>query len=36
MEKEIVLSEQKKKKEDTITMIKLQKSIRDILETNTG
>jgi len=36
MEKEVVLSEQKKKKEDTIATIKLQKSIQDTLETNTG
>lgn len=36
MEKEVVLREQKRKKEETITAIKLQKSIQEILETNTG
>lgn len=36
MEKEVVLTEQKKKKEDTITSFKLQKDIQDTLETHTG
>lgn len=36
MEKEVILTEQKKKKEDTITSLKLQKSIQDTLETHTG
>lgn len=36
MEKEVILTEQKRKKEDTIATLKLQKSIQDTLETNTG
>ncbi|HBB27101.1 TPA: hypothetical protein DCZ36_01220, partial [Candidatus Gracilibacteria bacterium] len=36
MKKEVILTEQKRKKEDTIATLKLQKSIQDTLETNTG
>lgn len=36
MEKEIVLAEQTKKKEDTIAAIKLRKDIQDTLEENSG
>lgn len=36
MDKEVVLTEQKQKKEETIATIKLKKSIQDIMETNTG
>ncbi len=36
MEKEVILTEQKGEKEDTIATLKLQKSIQDTLETNTG
>lgn len=36
MEKEITLTEQKKKKEDTIATLKLKKDIQETIETNTG
>ena len=36
MEKEVVLREQKKKKEETIAAIKLKKDIRETIETHTG
>lgn len=36
MEKEIVLTEQKKKKEETIATIKIKKDIQEILDTHTG
>lgn len=35
MEKEVILTEQKQKKEETIATIKLQKSVQEILETST-
>lgn len=36
MEREVALTEQKKKKEETIRSIKLKKDIQDTLETHTG
>lgn len=36
LEKEITLTEQKKKKEDTIATLKLKKDIQETMETNTG
>lgn len=36
MEKEITLTEQKNKKDDTIAAIKLKKEIQDLLDTHTG
>lgn len=36
MEKEVILTEQKQKKEETIAAIKLRRDIQETMETNTG
>ena len=36
MEKEAILTEQRRRKEETISVIKLKKDIREVLETNIG